>query len=125
SDIRAVRWAAYTHDLGELAVPVSTWMRAGPLTTRETDAARLHPYHGERALAGLNGEGRSVAALVLRHHERLDGSGYHRHAPSAHLSTAARVVAAAEAFQTAREERPHRPGLSAAAAAAKLRAAVR
>jgi HD-GYP domain-containing protein (c-di-GMP phosphodiesterase class II) len=125
SDIRAVRWAAYTHDLGELAVPVSTWMRAGPLTTRETDAARLHPYHGERALAGLNGEGRSVAALVLRHHERLDGSGYHRHARGSDLSAAARVLAAAEAFQTAREDRPHRQALSAVAAATKLRAAVR
>ena len=74
------RWAAYTHDIGELAVPVSTWMRAGALTARETDAAHLHPYHGERALASLGGEGEPVAALVLRHHERLDGSGYHRYA---------------------------------------------
>src|SRR6185295_7817032 len=53
SDIRNVRWAAYTHDIGELAIPVATWMRAGALTERETDAARLHPYHGERALASL------------------------------------------------------------------------
>ena len=73
-------WAAYTHDIGELAVPVSTWMRAGALTERETDAAHLHPYHGERALASLGGDGKAVAALVLRHHERLDGSGYHRNA---------------------------------------------
>ena len=29
SDIRDVRRAAYTHDIGELTVPVSTWMRAG------------------------------------------------------------------------------------------------
>ncbi len=32
SDIRDIRWAAYTHDIGELAVPVSTWMRAGALS---------------------------------------------------------------------------------------------
>jgi HD-GYP domain-containing protein (c-di-GMP phosphodiesterase class II) len=125
SDIRAVRWAAYTHDIGELAIPVSTWMRAGALTERETDAARLHPYHGERALAPLGGEGKSVAALVLRHHERLDGSGYHRYARSSDLSPAARILAAAEAFQTAREARPYRPALSDATAAAKLRGAVK
>ena len=53
ADIRDVRWAAYTHDIGELTVPVATWMRAGTLTERETDAAHLHPYHGERALASL------------------------------------------------------------------------
>ena len=125
ADIRAVRWAAYTHDIGELAIPVSTWMRAGPLTERETDAAHLHPYHGERALASLGGEGKSVAALVLRHHERLDGTGYHRYARATDLSPAARILAAAEAFQTAREPRPHRAALSNTAAAAKLRAAVR
>jgi HD-GYP domain-containing protein (c-di-GMP phosphodiesterase class II) len=125
SDIRYIRWAAYTHDIGELAVPVSTWMRAGALTERETDAARLHPYHGERALASLGGEGNAVAALVLRHHERIDGSGYHRYARGNDLSSAARILAAAEAFQTAREVRPHRAALSDAAAAAKLRGAAR
>ena len=125
SDIREVRWAAYTHDIGELAVPVSTWMRRGAFTERETDAAKLHPYHGERALASLGREGTAIAALVLRHHERLDGSGYHRNARAPDLAPAARILAAAEAFQTAREARPHRPALSDAAAASKLRSAVR
>jgi HD-GYP domain-containing protein (c-di-GMP phosphodiesterase class II) len=125
-DIRAAKWRAYTHDIGELAVPVSTWMRPGALTERERDAAHLHPYHGERALASLGGEeGKAIAALVLRHHERLDGTGYHRYAMAPDLSPAARILAAAEAFQTAREARPHRTALSDAAAASKLRDAVR
>jgi HD-GYP domain-containing protein (c-di-GMP phosphodiesterase class II) len=125
AEIRDVRRAAYTHDIGELAVPVSTWMRPGALTERETDAARLHPYHGERALASLGGDGKAVAALVLRHHERLDGSGYHRYAKAPDLSAGARILAATEAFQTAREARPYRPASSDTAAAAKLRASVR
>lgn len=125
ADVRAVRWAACTHDLGELAVPVSTWMRAGALTQRETDAAHLHPYHGERALISLGGEGTAVAALVLRHHEHLDGSGYHRYAKAPDLSPAARILAAAEAFQTAREARPYRAAMSDTASAARLRSAVR
>ena len=125
SDIRDVRWAAYTHDIGELTMSVSTWMRPGALTERETDEAHLHPYHGERALASLGGDGKAIASLVLRHHERLDGSGYHRYARGNDLSPAARVLAAAEAFQTAREVRPYRAGLSDAAAAARLRGAVK
>jgi HD-GYP domain-containing protein (c-di-GMP phosphodiesterase class II) len=125
SDIRELRWAGYTHDIGELSVPVSTWLKPGPLTSREADAARLHPYHGDRALAPLGGEGKAVASLVLRHHERLDGSGYHRGVRGPDLSPAARILAAAEAFQTAREARPHRAALSDAAAASKLRSAVR
>jgi len=125
ADIRDVRWAAYAHDIGELTVPVATWMRAAALTERETDTARLHPYHGERALTSLGGEGKLVAALVQRHHERLDGTGYYRNSRGSDLSPAARILAAAETFQTAREARPHRPAISDAAAAAKLRAAVR
>lgn len=125
ADIRAVRWAAYAHDLGELTVPVATWMRAGALTEREADAAHLHPYHGERALAAVGGDGKLVAALVQRHHEQLDGTGYHRNARGPDLSPAARILAAAEAFQTAREARPHRAAASDVMAAGKLRAAVK
>jgi len=125
TDIRELRWSGYVHDIGELAVPVSTWMKAKPLTARETDAAHLHPYHGERSLAALGGEGKAVAALVLRHHERLDGNGYHRGARGPDLSPAARILAAAEAFQTSREARPHRPAMNDADAAAKLRRDVR
>ena len=70
-------------------------------------------------------EGKEIAALVLRHHERLDGTGYHRYAKGNDLSPAARILAAAEAFQTAREARPYRPAMNDAAAAAKLRGAVK
>jgi HD-GYP domain-containing protein (c-di-GMP phosphodiesterase class II) len=73
----------------------------------------------------LGSEGKPVAALVLRHHERLDGTGYHRYARGTDLSPTARILAAAEAFQTAREARPHRAAMSDAAAASRLRGAVR
>ena len=124
SDIREVRWAAYTHDIGELAIPVSTWMRRGAFTERETDAARLHPYHGERALASWAGMARrlrvwccaitsvSMAAATIA-------------TPAARPVTGRPVLAAAEAFQTAREARPYRGALSDAAAAARLRGAVK
>ncbi|MFO1143413.1 MAG: HD domain-containing phosphohydrolase [Amaricoccus sp.] len=123
-EIRAIRWAGCTHDIGELAVPASTWMKAARFSAREADAAHLHPYHGERALAALGSGGEPVAALVLRHHERLDGSGYHRYARAPDLSPAARILAAAEAYQTAIEARPHRPAATPRAAAVALRALV-
>lgn len=125
ADIRALRWSGCVHDIGELVVPVSTWMRNGPLTVRERDAAQLHAYYGDRALASFGSEGEPLGALVLRHHERLDGSGYHRKVSASDLSPAARILAAAEMFQTGREARPHRNALPAEAAAAQLRAAVR
>ena len=121
-DIGTLRLAGLAHDVGELSLPVAIWMKAGPLGTLETDTARLHPYHGERVLSALGESGTAVAALVSRHHERLDGSGYHRGIRGQGLGMAARLIAAAEAFQTARESRPHRAAIGATAAAARLRA---
>ena len=40
-------------------------------------SVRLHPYFTERVLARCDGLGQ-VVAIAARHHERLDGSGYHR-----------------------------------------------
>ena len=100
-------------------------MKAAPLSAREADAVHLHPYHGERALQALGADGASVANLVGNHHERMDGSGYHHGARGPSLSPAARVLAAAETFQTAREARPYRAAMSDAAAAARLREMVR
>lgn len=61
-----------------------------------------------------------MARLAGMHHERLDGSGYHRGSPARDLSTGVRVLAAADAFQAMTEARPHRPALSAAQAAEEV-----
>ena len=57
---------------------------------------------------------RDVGAVAARHHERLDGSGYHRGAGAGDLSLGARVLAAADACQAMTEPRPHRPALTPA-----------
>jgi DNA-binding NarL/FixJ family response regulator len=46
------------------------------------------------------------------HHERLDGSGYHRGCSGADLPMAARVLAAADAYEAMTQRRPHRPALA-------------
>ncbi|MDP3891357.1 HD-GYP domain-containing protein, partial [Nocardioides sp.] len=69
--------AGHLHDLGRVGVSSRIWDKAGPLSTSETDQVRLHAYHGERIIARVPELG-EVASLVGRHHERCDGSGYHR-----------------------------------------------
>ena len=51
--------------------------QAGQLTASERDQVELHPYYTERILARVPALA-DVAALAGRHHERCDGSGYHR-----------------------------------------------
>jgi putative nucleotidyltransferase with HDIG domain len=118
-DAGLVRRAALVHDVGRVAVPVRIWQKQAPLTPDDWERVRLHAYHSERVLdrsAFLS----ALAPVATAHHERLDGSGYHRGVPATALPPAARVLAAADAFHAMTEPRPHRPPLPAARAAQAL-----
>jgi DNA-binding NarL/FixJ family response regulator len=54
------------------------------------------------------------------HHERLDGSGYHRGCTAAQIPIEARVLAAADALQAMTQARPHRDAVAVEEAAAAL-----
>ena len=61
-----------------------------------------------------------LGTLAGLHHERLDGSGY-RGVSASFLPVAAQILAAADAFHTKTEPRPHRAALTPDAAAHDLR----
>jgi HD-GYP domain-containing protein (c-di-GMP phosphodiesterase class II) len=115
----ALRRAALVHDLGRVAVPARAWNRPGPLSADEWEQVRLHPYHTERVLS-RSGFLDALAPIAGAHHERLDGSGYHRGATAAVLTPAARLLAAADAYHAMTEPRPHRAPLEPERAAEVL-----
>ena len=61
-----------------------------------------------------------IGILAGSHHERLDGSGYHRGTRGPALDQPARILAAADCYGAMREARPYRPALDAPAAEAEL-----
>jgi HD-GYP domain-containing protein (c-di-GMP phosphodiesterase class II) len=114
-----MRRAALVHDLGRVAIGPRTWGKPGRLNAEEWEQVRLHAYHTERVLSRspfLAALGRVAGG----HHERLDGSGYHRGAGAAELSPLARLLAAADVYHAMLEPRPHRPALAPERAAAEL-----
>ncbi|MFI7061914.1 HD domain-containing phosphohydrolase [Kribbella sp. NPDC050124] len=119
-----LRRAALLHDLGRVTVPTAVWERPGMLRRADWEKVRLHPYQSERILARSRVL-EPVAVLAALHHERLDGSGYPRHAKGGELSTAARILAAADCYQALRQDRPHRAAHSADGAAEILLAQVK
>ena len=119
AELVALRRAGQLHDLGRIAVPSGIWERRGPLRSGEWERVRLHAYHGERIVAACGPLAALVPAVGL-HHERLDGSGYHRGAGRAAIPPAARVLAAADAVAAMTSPRPHRDALAPEAAAAAL-----
>jgi HD-GYP domain-containing protein (c-di-GMP phosphodiesterase class II) len=119
-----VRAAAFFHDVGRVAVPNGIWDKRGPLGAGEWERVRLHPYYTERVLersAALA----PYAPLAGSHHERLDGSGYHRGATAAQLGIGARLLAAADVYDAMTHDRPHREALRPEDARAELGEMVR
>jgi len=120
ADAQDLYHAGLLHDIGQVGIPLRIWTKPSAFNDADWEQARLHAYYGERTLARPPALAR-LGALVAQHHERLDGSGYHRGLRGGALSAPARILAAAEAYQNKIEPRPHRPALSASAAAEALK----
>jgi HD-GYP domain-containing protein (c-di-GMP phosphodiesterase class II) len=108
SECDALRLAGLVHDLGRVAVENGIWDKAGPLTTSEWERVRLHSYYTERIL-DRSGALAPFVEAAASHHERVDGSGYHRSVTAQALSRGARILAAADVFAALTAARPHRP----------------
>jgi HD-GYP domain-containing protein (c-di-GMP phosphodiesterase class II) len=114
-----LRRAALAHDLGRVGVSNAIWEKPGPLGFGEWERVRLHPHYSERAFAQSQALA-PIGRLAGSHHERLDGSGYHRGTGGTALELPARILAAADCYAAMREARPHRSALDAPAAEAEL-----
>ncbi len=120
SDASTLRRAALVLGFGRLGVSNSIWDKRGPLGAGEWERVRMHPYLTERMLQQSDSLG-PLGAIAVQYRERLDGSGYPRGLSGASISRTARVLAAADVYQSMREPRPHREARSTDDAAAELR----
>jgi HD-GYP domain-containing protein (c-di-GMP phosphodiesterase class II) len=117
--VTLLRRAALAHDLGRVGVSNAIWEKAGPLGFGEWERVRLHSHYTERAFAQSSTLA-PIGRLAGSHHERLDGSGYHRGTRAPELDQAARILAVADCYCAMREPRPYRPALDTPAAEAEL-----
>ncbi|HSK06329.1 MAG TPA: HD domain-containing phosphohydrolase [Acidimicrobiia bacterium] len=113
--------AGLVHDLGRVGIENGIWDRPGPLGTGEWEKVRLHPYLTQRILSRCQALA-DLGELASSHHERLDGSGYHRQVSDEHLPMATRILAAADVMAALTSERPHRRRFDPAEAARILAA---
>jgi HD-GYP domain-containing protein (c-di-GMP phosphodiesterase class II) len=114
-----LRRAGLAHDLGRVGVTNTIWEKPGPLAFGEWERVRLHAHYTERAFAQSPALA-PIGRLAGSHHERLDGSGYHRGCRGPELDQSARILAAADSYIAMRERRPYREALTDSAAEAEL-----
>lgn len=122
-EVRLLRRAAFVHDIGRFGVPGNVLTRPSPLVGSDLERMRLHVYYVERIFSRPDPL-RRVGLVASMHHERMDGSGYHRASLGAVLTNPCRILAVADVYQAMCQPRPYREPLSPAQAAAEIRADV-
>lgn len=118
-EVNGIEVAGLVHDVGKLSVPAEILTKPGRLTDLEYELIKSHSQRGYDILNGID-FGWPVADVVLQHHERMDGSGYPAGLAGADISTAARVLMAADVVDAMRAHRPYRPALGLEAAMTEI-----
>jgi len=123
-DVVTLRRAGLLHDIGLHGIPATILDKPGPLSASESERMRMHTYYTERMLAQPPALAR-IGAIAAMAQERCDGSGHHRGLSGPAIPLTGRLLAAACAYRTMTEPRPHRPAMTAKQATSELHAEVR
>ncbi|MFK7603515.1 HD-GYP domain-containing protein [Deinococcus sp. SM5_A1] len=120
SQTRALRWGAYLHDIGKIAIPDTVLLKPGALDAGEWAVMRSHVEEGMQVAATL-GELPEVTLEVVRdHHERWDGQGYPAGKAGREISLAGRLFALCDVYDALISERPYKAAWSSQAALAEI-----
>ena len=94
NQVTQIYYGALLHDLGKIGIPVEILEYPGKLSPQAMKIMKTHVNITEEI---MNGEIEHVVAkIALRHHEKLDGSGYPRGLKSDDLTLSERIVAIAD-----------------------------
>nr|WP_297935859.1 HD domain-containing phosphohydrolase [uncultured Lachnoclostridium sp.] len=93
-DIYNIYYGALLHDIGKLVTPTEILEAPRKLSEKEMHVMQEHVANSERILKGAIDD--TVLQIAIRHHEKLDGTGYHRGLTGTELTTPQRIVAVAD-----------------------------
>lgn len=118
--IERIECYAPLHDIGKNGIPDAILLKAGPLDPDEREVVRTHPNRGHAILEDLIthfglealADTDLALAIVLHHHERVDGTGYPHGLAGEAIPLEARIVAAADVLDALTSARPYREALS-------------
>ena len=108
--IRDLMRAALLHDIGKLGISNRILDKPGGLTDEEYEEIKRHPKLTYDILSRV-GPFRPIAETAANHHEKLDGSGYHRGIGAEDLALPSRILAVADIYDALSAERPYHRAL--------------
>ena len=118
-EIAALKAGALLHDVGKLAVPPHILNKPGPLTHAEFEKMKIHTVVGAQILGRVNFP-YPVIPIVRHHHEQWDGRGYPDRLRGEQIPITARIISVVDCFDSVREDRPFRRGMTLDEATALL-----
>jgi diguanylate cyclase (GGDEF)-like protein/putative nucleotidyltransferase with HDIG domain len=118
-EISALKAGALLHDIGKLAVPPHILNKPGRLTTAEFEKMKIHTVVGAQILSRVEFP-YPVVPIVRHHHEQWDGRGYPDRLKGEQIPITARIISVVDCFDSVREDRPFRRGMTVDEATALL-----
>ncbi len=108
-DLQVLYYGALLHDIGKLAIPLKILEAPRKLTDEEMRIMKAHVIITERMLDGVIDD--EVLQVAIRHHEKLDGTGYHRGIKGEELTENQRIVAVADIISALYGKRSYKEGM--------------
>jgi putative nucleotidyltransferase with HDIG domain len=116
---RLVHTAALYHDVGKVMF-ADRMFKAGKLTDEEWEIVKRHPERGAELVGHLPNH-EDVAAIILAHHERIDGRGYPRGLAGEDIPRLSRMISIADTYDVMTGRDSYRQPVSSAEAIEELR----
>lgn len=110
-DLQTLTAAALLHDIGKRQVPLSILNKAGRLSRVEYEEIKLHPEMGLKMLDGVPDVDPRILRVILKHHEREDGSGYPYGIMGKDIDLFSKITAVADVFHATMSNRVYRAPL--------------
>ncbi|MGZ8921692.1 MAG: HD domain-containing phosphohydrolase, partial [Limisphaerales bacterium] len=110
-EIAALKAGALLHDIGKLAVPAHIINKPGRLTPAEFEKMKIHTTVGAQILSRVDFP-YPVTPIVRHHHEQWDGLGYPDGLKGEQIPITARIISVVDCFDSVREDRPFRRGMT-------------
>ncbi len=119
-DLQHLRWGAYLHDIGKVAVGDDVLRKPGALTAGERRLMQRHVVVGDDMLRDEMFVPRAVREVVRHHHERWDGSGYPDQLARQAIPLLARIFSVVDVYDALLSERPYKRAWPQSEALAEL-----
>jgi diguanylate cyclase (GGDEF)-like protein/putative nucleotidyltransferase with HDIG domain len=110
-EIAALKAGALLHDIGKLAVPAHIINKPGRLTPAEFEKMKIHTTVGAEILSRVDFP-YPVMPIVRHHHEQWNGLGYPDGLRGEQIPITARIISVVDCFDSVREDRPFRRGMT-------------